>query len=151
MPRRSVAVPPDDLPARQCAVAAALWRYTDAPLFKGTYVRGCVPDLEEPRVTVVLWGGPGARAGFNLFLSLPLNIGGSPVSPGQVVAGLGRLARATHLFPMSPHRFAGRVLIEARSLLVDLPAPPPPTGAATVRPEAPRGFYFVRPGQLRTY
>ncbi|MEU2248825.1 hypothetical protein [Streptomyces sp. NPDC019224] len=139
----------DALPRLQRAVAAALWHYTTAPIAKPYYVRGCIPDPDEPRVTVALWTGPAAREKQNLFLSIPLVSGDTPLSAAQITSGLLRLGRGTHIFGFSGHWFDGKPVLNGSSLIegVARTSWPEDSGA----PKGPRGFYFERPGQLKEY
>ncbi|MFG2501707.1 hypothetical protein ACGFSB_26290 [Streptomyces sp. NPDC048441] len=149
MGQQLAAISPDALSRTQCAVAAALWHYTTTPVAKPYYVRGCIPDLNGPRVTVALWTGPAAREKKNLFLSIPLVSEGSPLSATQVTLGLLRLGRGTHMFGFTGHRFDGKRVLNGSALVEGVAAVSPP-GESGGRPEV-RGFYFERPGQLKKY
>lgn len=133
----------------QSAVAAALWQYTDTPIARPYYVRGCVPEPDDPAVIVALWTGPGARDKRNLFLLVPLVSGGLPVPPRHVVTGLMRLGRGTHLFGSVGRRFDGKPLLDGSALVEG-------EGRACLcddaaEPHGPRGFYFERPGKPKRY
>ncbi len=143
------ATPPDVLARTQRALAAALWHYTATPVAKPYYVRGCIPDLNEPRVTVALWTGPAAREKRNLFLSLPLVSGGVPVSATHVTLGLLGLSRGTHMFGFTGRWFDGKRVLNGSSLLEGVAASWPPVEDGEQL--GPRGFYFERPGQLKQY
>lgn len=149
MGQRLAAVSPDALSRTQCAVAAALWHYTTTPVAKPYYVRGCIPDLDEPRVTVALWTGPAAREKKNLFLSIPLESGGLPLSAAQVTLGLLRLGRGTHMFGFTGNRFDGKRVLNGSALVEGVAAASPPVESG--ERQGPRGFYFERPGQLKKY
>ncbi|MFD5416924.1 hypothetical protein ACFWJT_02640 [Streptomyces sp. NPDC127069] len=133
----------------QRAVSAALWHYTDTPVARPYYVRGCVPEPQDAAVIVALWTGPSAREKRNLFLRVPLVSGGLPVPPWRVVAGLMRLGRGTHLFGSVGRRFDGKPVLDGsalvegggRSCLCD----------GSPEPEGPLGFYLERPGEPRHY
>ncbi|WP_353941060.1 hypothetical protein ABII15_05030 [Streptomyces sp. HUAS MG91] len=116
---------------------------------KPYYVRGCIPDQDEPSVTVALWTGPEAREKRNLFLSIPLVSGGVPLSATQVMVGLLRLGRGTHMFGFTGRRFDGKRVLDGSSLVEDVRAASPLK--ETREPQMPRGFYFERPGQVRKY
>lgn len=133
----------------QSAVAAALWHYTETPVAKPYYVRGCVPDPDEPAVTVALWTGPAAREKMNLFLLVPLVSEGLPVPPEQVVVGLIRLGRGTHLFGSAGRRFDGKPVLSGRNLVRGGGRPCLCGGTAAEDEGRPEGFYFERPGELR--
>lgn len=143
------AVSPDSLFRTQCAVVDALWHYTTTPVAKPYYVRGCIPDLDEPWVIVALWTGPGAREKKNLFLSIPLVSDGVPLSATHVTLGLLRLGRGTHMFGFTGHRFDGKRVLNGSALVKGVAAGPP-TGESGER-QGPRGFYFERPGRLTKY
>ncbi|MEU8540864.1 hypothetical protein AB0C52_12905 [Streptomyces sp. NPDC048717] len=134
------------LTAAQRAVAEALWHYTVTPIATPYYVRGCIPDLSEARVTVALWTGPAAREKRNLLLSIPLLRDGMPVSATQVVIGLMKLGRGVHMFGSTGRRFDGKRILDG-SVLIDSGSEQPLDGAR----EGPRGFYFDRPGHLKRY
>ncbi|WP_282694307.1 hypothetical protein [Streptomyces sp. CC208A] len=142
---------PDCLPRLQRAVAAALWHYTTAPVAKPYYVRGCIPDLDEARVTVALWTGPTAREKKNLFLSVPLVSGGLPISATEVTLGLLRLGKGTHLFGFTGRRFDGKRVLDGSALVEGGSAPSPSLPEETGEQQGPRGFYFERPGRLKKY
>jgi hypothetical protein len=144
------AVPPEGLAHTQRALAAALWHYTATPVAKPYYVRGCIPDLNEPRVTVALWTGPLAREKRNLFLSLSLVSDGVPVSATQVTLGLLRLGRGTHMFGFSGRLFDGKRVLNGNALLEGVAASRLPV-KGDEQQHGPRGFYFERPGQLKQY
>ncbi|MEW2529415.1 hypothetical protein [Streptomyces sp. NPDC047071] len=144
-----LAIPPEVLNRTQRALAATLWHYTTTPVAKPYYVRGCIPDLEEPRVTVALWAGPSAREKRNLYLSFPLVSGGVPVSATQVTLGLLRLGRGVHLFGSTGQWFDGKRVLNGSTLLDDVVAPSLP--AENDEQYGVRGFYYERPGQLRQY
>ncbi|MFJ2907529.1 hypothetical protein [Streptomyces sp. NPDC087212] len=158
MDHQPVAVPPDVLSRTQCALAAALWHYASAPLTQRLFVRGCIPDLDEPRVTVALWTGPAAREKVNLFLHIPLVSDGVLLSAAQVTAGLLRLGRGPYIFGVTRRRFDGKPVLNG-SVLVEGVAALPSPGESGERqglgepgePRGPRGFYFERPGQLKEY
>ncbi|MEW2395106.1 hypothetical protein [Streptomyces sp. NPDC046862] len=143
------AIPPDVLARTHRALAAALWHYTTTPVAKPYYVRGSIPDLNEPRVTVGLWTGPAAREKRNLFLSLPLVSGGVPVSATQVTLGLLGLGRGTHMFGFTGRWFDGKRILNGSTLLEGVAASWPPVEGD--EQHGPRGFYFERPGQLTQY
>jgi hypothetical protein len=149
MGQQLVAVSSDVLSRMQCAVADVLWHYTTTPVAKPYYVRGCIPDLDEPRVTVALWTGPAAREKKNLFLSIPLVSDGVPLSATQVALGLLRLGRGTHMFGFTGQRFDGKRVLNGSALVKGVAAASPP-GQSGER-EGLRGFYFERPGQLKKY
>ncbi|MET9297119.1 hypothetical protein [Streptomyces sp. NPDC003077] len=132
----------------QSAVAAALWHYTDAPVAKPYYVRGCLPEADDAAVTVALWTGPTAREKRNLFLIVPLVSGGLPVPAQRVVTGLMRLSRGTHIFGFSGRRLDGKPVMNGGGLVRGGGQPCLCGGAA---PSGPTGFYFERPGALRRY
>ncbi|MBL1100595.1 hypothetical protein JK363_28815 [Streptomyces sp. 205] len=140
---------PTCLSRAQCGVAAALWHYTATPVAKPYYVRGCIPAPDEAAVTVALWAGPAAREKKNLFLYVPLVSGGLPVPAAQVVAGLMRLGRGTHLFGFSGRHFDGKPVLNGSELVEGRGAPCLCGGAS--EQEGPRGFCFERPGELRHY
>lgn len=131
-------------------MAIALWHYTATPVAKPYYVRGCIPDQDRAAVTVALWTGPAAREKQNLFLFVPLVSGGLPVAAVQVVVGLMRLGRGTHLFGSAGRRFDGRAVLNGSGLVAgqDLPCLCGGTGRER---EGPRGFYFERVGELKHY
>jgi hypothetical protein len=143
------AVSPDVLFRTQCAVTDALWDYTTTPVAKPYYVRGCIPDLDEPRVTVALWTGPAAREKNNLFLSIPLVSDGVPLSARHVTLGLLRLGRGTHMFGFTGHRFDGKRVLDGTALVKGVAATPAPGESG--EQQGPRGFYFERPGRLTKY
>lgn len=140
---------PQCLSRAQGAVAAALWHYTATPVAKPYYVRGSIPDPDKAVVTVALWTGPAAREKRNLFLYVPLVSDGLPVPAAQVVAGLMRLGRGTHLFGFTGHRFDGKRVLNGSELVEGQGVPCLCGGAGEV--EGPRGFYFERPGELKHY
>ncbi|WP_432144062.1 hypothetical protein [Streptomyces sp. bgisy084] len=153
-PDMSVQAPPvtcssSCLSRAQRTVAAALRHYTDAPLTKAYYVRGCVPERDEAAVIVALWAGPAAREKLNLFFLVRLVAGGLPVPAAQVTAGMLRLGRGTHIFGFAGRRFDGKPVVNGSKLVEGRPAPCLCGG--TGEPEGPRGFYFARPGELREY
>jgi hypothetical protein len=133
----------------QRAVAAALRHYTAAPVARPYSVRGCIPDQDEPAVTVALWTGPAAREKWNLFLSVPLVSGGLPVPAVRVVAGIMRLGRGTHLFGSAGRRFDGKRVLNGSVLVEGRDAPCLCGGIG--EQEGPRGFYFKRPGEPTYY
>ncbi|MFD0265740.1 hypothetical protein ACFVGY_03970 [Streptomyces sp. NPDC127106] len=135
----------------QSAVAAALWQYTETPIARPYYVRGCVPDPDGAAVIVALWTGPSARNKRNLFLLVPLVAGGLPVPPRHVVTGLMRLGRGTHLFGSVGRRFDGKPLLDGSGLVEGRGQPCLCDGAAEPEPHGPRGFYFERPGEPKRY
>lgn len=132
----------------QSAVAAALRHYTGTPIARPYHVRGCIPE-RDAAVIVVLWTGPDAREKRNLCLLVPLVSGGLPVAPRQVVAGLMRLARGTHLFGSVGRRFDGKPLLDGSGLVEGEGQPCLCDGAA--EPLGPRGFYFEHPGEQNLY
>ncbi|MDG4859703.1 hypothetical protein P8605_16350 [Streptomyces sp. T-3] len=140
---------PGCLDRAQRAVARALWHYTVAPVARPYRVRGCVPDPDRAAVTVALWTGPGAREKWNLFLYVPLVSGGLPVPATQIVTGLMRLARGTHLFGFTGRRIDGKPVLNGSELVEGRPAPC--LCAGTIEQQEPRGFYFERPGELTRY
>ncbi|MFE6720069.1 hypothetical protein ACFVDU_21125 [Streptomyces albidoflavus] len=149
MGQQLTAVTSDVLSRTQCAVAAALWHYTATPIAKPYYVRGCIPDLDDPRLTVALWAGPAAREKMNLFLSIPLASGGTLLSATQITLGLLRLGRGTHMFGFTGRRFDGKRVFDGSSLVEGVTVASPPEESD--EPQRPRGFYFERPGQMKTY
>lgn len=140
---------PQCLARAQRAVAAALWHYTDTPVAKPYYVRGCIPDLDKAEVTVALWTGPAAREKRNLFLLIPLVADSLSVPAAQVVVGLTRLGRGTHLFGSTGRRYDGKRVLNGRGLVEGQGAPCLCGGTGEL--EGPRGFYFERPGELKHY
>ncbi|MGX2996226.1 hypothetical protein JNUCC64_18425 [Streptomyces sp. JNUCC 64] len=152
--RQPTTVPPDALLRTQRALAAALWHYTTAQIAKPYYVRGCVPDPKEPepRVIVALWTGPTARDKTNVFFSVPLVSDGVLLSAAQIVTGLMRLGKGTHIFGSTGHRFDGKRVLNGDSLVEGVTAVTSPAESHEPQvPQGPRGFYFERPGQLREY
>ncbi|MCP9211404.1 hypothetical protein [Streptomyces cucumeris] len=112
------------------------------------YVRGSSPAPDdEAAVTVALWTGPAAREKKNLFLHVPLLSGGLPVPAVQVVAGLMRLGRGTHLFGFTGRHFDGKSVLNGSGLVEGREAPCLCGGVG--EQEGPRGFYCERPGRLR--
>ncbi|MGY0489415.1 hypothetical protein [Streptomyces sp. WG-D5] len=100
-------------------------------------------------MTVALWTGPAAREKKNLFLSIPLASGGTLLSATQITLGLQRLGRGTHLFGFTGHRFDGKRVLNGCSLVEEVAAAPSPEESSEA--QGPRGFYFERPGQMKTY
>ncbi|MER5259833.1 hypothetical protein [Streptomyces sp. NPDC002855] len=143
------AVSPDELLRLQSAVADALWHYTTTPIAKPYYVRGCIPDPDEPRVTVALWTGPAAREKKTLVLSIPLMSDDVPLTATHVTLALFRLGRGTHMFGFTGHLFYGERILNGSTLTKEVTGASPP--AKTSKRQGPRGFYFERPGQLTTY
>ncbi|MFD7628697.1 hypothetical protein ACFV7Q_22130 [Streptomyces sp. NPDC059851] len=135
----------------QSAVAAALWQYTDAPIARPYYVRGCVPEPDDAAVIVALWTGPRAREKWNLFLLVPLVSGGLPVPPRYVVAGLMQLGRGTHVFGSSGRRYDGKPLLGGSALVEGRGEGRPCSCDGAAEPRGPRGFYFERPGEPKHY
>ncbi|MCX5199221.1 hypothetical protein OOK31_35975 [Streptomyces sp. NBC_00249] len=133
----------------QSAVASALRHYTDTPIAKPYYIRGCIPEPDGAGVIVALWTGPTAREKWNLFLLVPLVSDGLAVPAQQVVACLMRLSRGTHLFGSVGRRFDGKPLLDG-SRLVEGEGRPCECSAAP-ESRAPHGFYFERPGELKQY
>ncbi|MFH8491921.1 hypothetical protein [Streptomyces longisporoflavus] len=149
MGQPSVAVSPDVLLHTQCAVADALWHYTTTPVAKPYYVRGCIPDPHEPRVTVALWTGPAAREKKNLLLSIPLVSDGVLLPTTHVALGLLRLGRGTHMFGFTGRLFDGKRVLDGSALVRGIAAAPPSQDSDGRRGR--RGFYFEKPGRLTTY
>ncbi|MFE1172508.1 hypothetical protein [Streptomyces sp. NPDC058773] len=133
----------------QRALVAALWHYTTAPISGHFWVRGCIPDLDGAAVTVALWAGPAAREKRNLFFSVPFVSGELPVAATQVVTGLMRLSRGTHIFGTTGRRFDGKPVLNGSRLVEGRPAAC--LCAKAGEPEGPRAFYFERPGQLKQF
>ncbi|MEU8543009.1 hypothetical protein AB0C52_23990 [Streptomyces sp. NPDC048717] len=131
----------------QQAVAKALWHYTAAPIAKPYYVRGCIPDPTEARVTVALWTGPAARVKRNLFLHIPLVHDEMPVSATQVTIALMRLGRGAHLLGSTGRWFDGNRVFDGSSLIASGSSRPVPDEIY----EGSWGFYFERPGQLTRF
>ncbi|GAA2612426.1 hypothetical protein [Streptomyces tubercidicus] len=141
---------PECLSRAQHAVATALWHYTNTPLAKPYYVRGCIPDPDdEAAVIVALWTGPTARDKRNLFFFVRLMSGELPVPAARVASGMMRLSRGTHIFGFAGRHFDGKRVLQGSKLVKGRPAPCLCTN--TGEPEGPRGFYFERPGQLKQY
>ncbi|WP_431772484.1 hypothetical protein [Streptomyces cucumeris] len=139
---------PTCLSRAQRGVAAALWHYTAAPVARPYFVRGSIPASDdEAAVTVALWTGPAAREKKNLFLHVPLMSGGLPVPAVQVVAGLMRLGRGTHLFGFTGRHFDGKPVLNGSGLVEGREALCLCGGG--IEQQGPRGFYCQRPGRLR--
>lgn len=139
---------PSCLSRAQRAVAAALRHYTDAPLAKPYYVRGCIPDQEEAAVIVALWTGPAAREKQNLFLLVRLVAGGLPVSAAGVTTGMMRLGRGTHIFGSAGRRVDGKPVVNGSKLVEGGPRR---AFAGVPVSRRGRGASTERPGQLRQY
>lgn len=137
---------PDCLGRAQRATASVLWPYTTTVLARPYYVRGCIPDADEPSVTVALWTGPNARQKRNLFLSIPLVRHGLAVPPHRVVSGLVTLQRGSHLFGYTGRRFDGKRIMNGSALVEGEPNRCLCEGSHT---RTCAGFYFDRPGQVR--
>ncbi|MZD08573.1 hypothetical protein GTW43_26345 [Streptomyces sp. SID5785] len=146
-----MAISAEQLARIQQTVSAALWRYTTTPASKPYYVRGCIPDVHEPQVTVALWTGPDAREKRNLFLRIPLLKEGTEVSAMQVVLALQRLGHGTHLLGSTGRRFDGKRVLDGSALITGPDAPDAPAAEEDAVHEGPRGFYFESPGQLKRY
>ncbi|MFD7504816.1 hypothetical protein [Streptomyces sp. NPDC059850] len=156
MPSRQPICSPPCLSRAQRAVAAVLWHYTAAPVARPYYVRGCVPEEDEPAVTVALWTGPRARDKLNLFLYVPLVSDGLSVPAARVVAGLMGLGRGTHIFGFSGRRFDGKRVLSGRHLVQGQDGVPCLCGGGdrdrgVGEQQGARGFYFARPGELKRY
>jgi len=140
---------PECVARAQQGVAAALRHYTTAPVARPYYVRGVIPQPGEAAVIVALWTGPSARVKQNLYLLIPLISHDLPVPAVRVAMGLIRLRRGVHLFGFTGRHFDGKRVLNGSDLVEGQEAA---CLCGQVRAaEGPQGFYFERPGKMRTY